>query len=170
MTEKERLRAHYLAYRERIIARSKAWAAKNRERSRAIKTAWRLRHPEKQKAARRAWEKTPAGKAAHRRWYLANKKKAHAINARWIKAHPKINAARCSKRYALRRGAASADFTAHEWAAMKAMAGGRCHYCGEERPLTQDHVIPVSRGGRHTASNIVAACRSCNSRKKDKLP
>lgn len=52
---------------------------------------------------------------------------------------------------------------------MKEAAGGRCHYCHEFKPLTMDHVIPVSKGGPHTASNIVPACQPCNSRKGARL-
>jgi 5-methylcytosine-specific restriction endonuclease McrA len=46
--------------------------------------------------------------------------------------------------------------------------GRRCGYCGR-RADTIDHVVPRSRGGPHTWDNCVAACRSCNSRKADKL-
>jgi 5-methylcytosine-specific restriction endonuclease McrA len=46
--------------------------------------------------------------------------------------------------------------------------GRRCGYCGR-RADTIDHVVPRSRGGEHTWDNCVAACRSCNSRKADRL-
>jgi 5-methylcytosine-specific restriction endonuclease McrA len=46
--------------------------------------------------------------------------------------------------------------------------GRRCAYCGK-RADTIDHVVPRSRGGGHTWNNCVAACRSCNSRKADRL-
>lgn len=36
-------------------------------------------------------------------------------------------------------------------------------------PAFHEHVIPVSRGGKHVCENIVAACGSCNSSKNDKL-
>lgn len=48
-----------------------------------------------------------------------------------------------------------------------------CQYCAQEfstHELTFDHVIPRSRGGRTSWSNIVAACHSCNLRKGDRLP
>lgn len=48
-----------------------------------------------------------------------------------------------------------------------------CMYCGTTKGLTQltrDHVIPVSRGGRDTWSNVVAACRHCNQAKGNQLP
>jgi 5-methylcytosine-specific restriction endonuclease McrA len=49
----------------------------------------------------------------------------------------------------------------------------RCQYCGEKLPpreLTCDHVIPRSRGGRTTWTNIVTCCRPCNRRKGGRTP
>lgn len=44
-----------------------------------------------------------------------------------------------------------------------------CQYCGaRDKPLTIDHVIPESRGGTDDDSNLVTACKSCNSSKGTK--
>jgi 5-methylcytosine-specific restriction endonuclease McrA len=43
-----------------------------------------------------------------------------------------------------------------------------CQYCGSNKHLTLDHVIPRSQGGQHTWDNVVIACERCNSRKGDK--
>jgi 5-methylcytosine-specific restriction endonuclease McrA len=46
-------------------------------------------------------------------------------------------------------------------------------YCGtqcHEHQLTRDHVEPLSRGGKDVWSNVVAACRSCNTRKGGRRP
>ena len=45
-----------------------------------------------------------------------------------------------------------------------------CQYCGSNRRLTLDHVMPVSRGGQHTWNNVVTACERCNQRKSDRTP
>jgi 5-methylcytosine-specific restriction endonuclease McrA len=45
----------------------------------------------------------------------------------------------------------------------------RWAYCFRKRRLTIDHIIPVSRGGTHTAGNVVGACFDCN-RKKHNTP
>ena len=47
-----------------------------------------------------------------------------------------------------------------------------CHYCEKPFPsgkgLEMEHILPTSRGGPNTGENLVYACRSCNSSKKDK--
>ena len=60
------------------------------------------------------------------------------------------------------------DFTNKEWKAVVATFDNRCAYCGEEKPLTQDHIIPVNKGGGYTKKNIVPCCGSCNSSKQDR--
>ncbi len=48
-----------------------------------------------------------------------------------------------------------------------------CQYCERHLPaqeLTFDHLIPRSRGGRTTWTNIVTACAPCNLRKGNRLP
>lgn len=41
-----------------------------------------------------------------------------------------------------------------------------CQYCGDRNhPLTVDHIIPKSRGGKTSWANIVVACKSCNLKK-----
>jgi 5-methylcytosine-specific restriction endonuclease McrA len=53
--------------------------------------------------------------------------------------------------------------------AVFARDGHRCQYCNRAAENI-DHVVPRSRGGPHTWENVVASCRSCNSRKEDRLP
>lgn len=44
-----------------------------------------------------------------------------------------------------------------------------CIYCGSVENTTIDHIVPLSRGGKHEASNLAPACFSCNSSKCDRL-
>jgi 5-methylcytosine-specific restriction endonuclease McrA len=52
----------------------------------------------------------------------------------------------------------------------------RCQYCGAPEPsnptlsqlMTVDRVQPGSGGGRYVPSNVTLACRSCNSKKRDR--
>jgi len=46
-----------------------------------------------------------------------------------------------------------------------------CQYCGhKEKKMTIDHVVPISRGGKTTFENCVAACKPCNNTKGDRTP
>ena len=53
--------------------------------------------------------------------------------------------------------------------AIFARDGWRCAYC-KGSAETIDHVLPRSRGGRHTWDNVVAACARCNHAKGDRTP
>ena len=73
--------------------------------------------------------------------------------------------ARAARRRKRRMDRIQHDLTDEQWVALKAAWAG-CAYCGAvDRPLQRDCVLPVSRGGRYTLSNIAPACDSCNASK-----
>ena len=37
-----------------------------------------------------------------------------------------------------------------------------CAYCGDNKNLTMDHVVPRSKGGTDFTKNVVCCCHSCN--------
>ena len=46
-----------------------------------------------------------------------------------------------------------------------------CQYCATRTfDLTLDHVMPRSRGGPTSWENVVACCKACNARKRDRTP
>jgi hypothetical protein len=68
------------------------------------------------------------------------------------------------------------DDSGDSWAAVRKFLapsifrrdGHKCVYCGSINDLCIDHVVPQINGGTHDMDNLVTACRSCNSSKKDK--
>ena len=46
----------------------------------------------------------------------------------------------------------------------------QCQFCGTKKDLTLDHVVPSSRGGAHSWTNLVTACKRCNAKKGDFTP
>lgn len=73
--------------------------------------------------------------------------------------------ARAARRRSKRVAAADNDLTPAHWAAIQD-AWGACAYCGATGvPMQKDCVLPISRGGRYTAENVVPACASCNASK-----
>ncbi len=40
--------------------------------------------------------------------------------------------------------------------------GHACTYCGSDKQLEGDHIVPLCRGGSNAFVNLAAACRPCN--------
>ena len=120
--------------------------------------AWRAANPERNAAALKAWEQ-------------ANPDRKAANLKQWKKNNPEKD--RASKRSVLRRRRARlagvpCTLTDAQWQETLEYFDHRCAYCLRKGlPLEQDHVIAVARGGAHTQENVVPACKSCNSKKKD---
>ena len=57
------------------------------------------------------------------------------------------------------------DLSDLQWQALQAAWAG-CAYCGATGcALQRDCLLPISRGGRYTLTNVVPACPSCNASK-----
>ena len=73
--------------------------------------------------------------------------------------------------------ASGVKITVEQWRDLCERFNNRCAYCGiheevlrilHNQNLTTDHIIPISRGGEHSISNIVPACMDCNVKKGNK--
>lgn len=100
--------------------------------------------------------------------YNANNPEAKST---WAKKNPLVSS-RTSFRTRKRRGKASGvEYGVLPRFATRALNRSRncCYYCGNKlRPGHHwDHVFPVVLGGDHGESNLVPACRTCNSSKND---
>lgn len=78
--------------------------------------------------------------------------------------HRQYNRARWARRHE-----ADGIVLDRDWIRLVARYGGKCAYCGMRPGSTQDHVIPLIAGGRHTIGNVLPACQSCNSSKRDRF-
>lgn len=151
---------HYGAY----------WLTENSEQSKATQAAYRAAHREKARATSAAWREVnrERGLESARRWAAENADRIRENKRRYrAENRDKIRALNNARKARL-RGVEVNDLTAKQWTEIKALFKQRCAYCHcKPRVLTMDHVQPLSKGGHHTAANIVPACQSCNSRKND---
>lgn len=156
---------------ERRAAQHKQWVSENRERHNFLNRKNAPKYKEKMKET-------------VRNWYLNNRERVKETSAKWREANRDLLRKRARERYHanhdqylaknrrrrdLVRGAKICDFTGAQWTFVKEAYSHRCAYCGNHSErLTIDHVIPISKGGDHTLSNIVPACRKCNYAKSNK--
>lgn len=145
---------------ERARAR---WRAANasperRAREKEYKLAWAAAHPE-------------VGQA----WVRANRVRAREYKQRWVAANPDKSAELKARRRARERSAPLVEKVDRK--AVIARDDSTCYLChvvcAPRDPngprLHLDHVVPLSRGGEHTAANLAVLCIACNSRKGTKL-
>ena len=124
----------------------------HREQIRVYNENYRIAHGIKLRPANRVkW----SGKSNEHRAYMSRWRREH--RAEW-------NAIISNYRHHKR--ANGGNFSPAAWAHLKTLFGQCCAYCKRRvKRLTQDHIIPISKGGWHVSMNIVPACQSCNSRK-----
>lgn len=77
----------------------------------------------------------------------------------------------CNKRNRMKR-LAPGSHTFQEWNDLKAKHNYICLICHKKEPeikLTEDHIIPISKGGSDYIENMQPLCQSCNSKKYNKI-
>lgn len=134
----------------------------------------RIRNPGRAKAATRKWSHANAEyeRLRCRIWYGRNKEAVSEYNRKYKESNWPV----IKERLRIQRIKRRADYhridsfqirlTARDWLDIVKRSGGKCFYCGKKaRPVTQDHLVPISKGGGHVAGNVVVACTSCNSSK-----
>lgn len=137
----------------KYCSKSCKWKADGERRSEYVKT-----YQEKYRAANaQRLQEWQADYRARNRQALAEKtKREYAKNPLpWKNARDR-------RRARIRSAAETRTVSTRDWQRMLLAYSHRCAYCGIPGDLTMDHVIPISRGGRHAIGNLVPACLTCN--------
>jgi len=118
--------------------------------------------------------KKKAEHLANRESRLAKMRERHKANpqeaidrvSEWRKANPEAVFNQYATRRARMGGSANVEPVLRQ--AIYDRDKGICGICGEfveRKAMTLDHLVPISRGGEHTADNLQTAHRVCNCRK-----
>ncbi len=172
---KSRARAYHIANREKILARSKAWALANPDKRKQSRHALYLSNRQKSYEQTKAWRLAHPKKMVEyvRKWQKRNPEKTKSIYRNWVKNNP--DARRVTRKQSNHKRKAQMHLTNYEDCTAKIRLLGRerfCHWCCT--PLTDenrtiDHIIPLARGGHHISDNLAASCATCNFSRGDKL-
>lgn len=144
-----------------------------RQNSRLYTAQRRTQDPEKFRTYQKEWRQSHPDNARkhHQTYTKAHPEKVQDYLRHYRHLHPEVMQVINARYYANKCDAPINDLTTKQWEEIKAAYGHRCVYCNRKmQRLTMDHIVPLSKGGSHTVSNIVPACQSCNSKKNDGPP
>lgn len=137
-----------------------------KECSNAARAKWNQENPEKRAAANKSWEERNQNKVREKslKWRNQNIERARENARNWKKNNPDRHARIEQKRRALKALADIGDFPS--LTELIEVYGSACMYPGcTDTNLTVDHVIPLSLGGSHDATNAQILCKFHNSQK-----
>jgi len=154
---------------ERLSQKAHEWQRNNPEKAREHQRKWKANHPEEvkewsSKSQKRRWQRAKADPVL-----LEEERRRKREFARiFHKRNPTLTTEKHHKRKARMLGC-DGSFTTAEWKQLCDHYGNVCLCCGEQKPLTVDHVVPISLGGANSIDNIQPLCGTCNSSKGAKV-
>jgi 5-methylcytosine-specific restriction endonuclease McrA len=143
-----------------------------KEKTRSRAKAWYQDNPDAVKERARRWEKDNLERVhlLKKVWRGLHPDKVLARNQRYAEQHPDKILEKVHRRRAKKHGAIGGHFTNNEWLDLLGKYGHKCLCCGRtDVPLERDHVIPLGPPHSDEITNIQPLCRSCNSRKGNKV-
>ncbi|MFF9240092.1 HNH endonuclease [Streptomyces sp. NPDC014801] len=104
--------------------------------------------------------------------YVRHRKERVAAAVAWAKANRDARAAisnqyKSQRRQLEKTNDGSVGVSSKDWVKLVRRYRHRCAYCGAGGAIHMEHVIPVSRGGRHAIGNVLPACEACNLSKQN---
>lgn len=164
---RENMLRYYYKNREKCLAKTKEWSSVNPDKRKAQKSRNYQRHRDVklEKLRQWYWDNREYNVKKSREWYRKNTAYAIARSTEWSRK----NRDRMTQYANNRRGRIfdnGGNHTLGQWLDLIKDYDYCCAYCGERGvKLTRDHIMPLARGGDDNISNIVPACRPCNSAK-----
>lgn len=158
--------------RRKHRAAVRAWRARNVEYEREYRKQYHAANRDARNADCRAryWKDPEKARERVCEYYHENREACLERNRQWVKDNPLARRAIKRRRYAAI--GREARFTQAEFDKMAEMQDGLCFWTGDplDDTVQIDHVVPVSRGGRHGMENLVLCNRYANLAKRAKMP
>lgn len=150
LTAAERQRRYRERNAEKVRESQQRWLAANPERRREVARSFYERNRESEMARSVAW------RAANLDAVRRHRRESHYRN--YAKDIMRMSARRANVRAFI--------ITDRD---VRRLMSQACAECGDVRNLHVDHIVPLSRGGRHSVGNLQMLCQPCNLSKNNRL-
>lgn len=139
----------------------------HKEERKEYSRQYRKNNPSKVHEYNKEYRKKDVAKSSVKRWRVENKDKVSLYNKEYKKNNRNKQAAYERKRRANKQGCWG-NISSELWDNILEFYGNVCLCCGTREDLTQDHIVPLSKGGTHSYDNVQPLCGHCNYSKNSK--
>jgi 5-methylcytosine-specific restriction endonuclease McrA len=151
---KEYNAAYQAKHKERLAKQAKEWAKKNRTHLKEYRKAYYSQHKARLSAAGRVRYAKISPEERNKKALAWRKKNRLRVYGYTVKRRALKKAAAINLKGIL-------DFVT----SVKSHAYATCYYCGVQtstKGIHFDHIVPLTKGGAHSADNLCVSCASCN--------
>ncbi|MBE9019212.1 HNH endonuclease [Chroococcidiopsidales cyanobacterium LEGE 13417] len=166
------------------VARVKIWRQNNPERARNLERRCYERNRDRHKqlakehyhqnraayaVIQKRYRQSDKGRTTRLNYYYQNRERILERQRRYClsESYKTVRLAAYHRRRSRKLKNHSAPYTVEQIQTLKKLFNNRCAYCSKAVSLTLDHFVPVAKGGPDCLGNLIPACLSCNSSKRD---
>lgn len=170
----ERLKENWASYRESHRETQREWAKKHyvthvdqiKEKTRDY---WHRNRDSRLTKQGQYYRRNRENILAHNKQYQESRKEFYALYKRQWHQQNKARTAEgrrvIAENYRAKKRGNGGRYTIAQWRAICTHYGSICLCCRQRKPLTADHIVPVSKGGSNMITNLQPLCFPCNRRK-----
>ena len=171
---REAVRKYRMLHTEERKEYARKYKQAHKEQTSKHQLKYRLTHSKELKEYRDA--RKHKKKEIDRQYNIENKEKVQIRKAKYGQTpEGKASSVRCNNKRRSHMKSGIHNLSSEDWKTILDFQDNKCLVCGckmndihlDTQQATREHVIPVRRGGNTVYGNIVALCRSCNSKQGD---
>ncbi len=148
---------YYIDNKEKISNRNKEWYKNNKEHRLAVGKKWRENNVDRIRSTSKVWRDK-------------NKDRIKEIATKYRKTEKwkVIDANKSHRRRIQKKSTCDGSVTTESLLQLRLIQENKCYHCQNVLDMDTpymvhlDHIVPLTKNGSHTLSNVVWSCRRCN--------